>query len=487
MTGYAAWTLREREATLLPDAQREAHAYATAVGLAFDVALREAPRQDVRKVLNRISVNPAIYGVVIYDTAGVPVFASDLVDSTGSAPPAQVREVLDGADSLVAERVIGGQRVYSVLRGIHDARGRTSGVLEVAQPLDFIEREAALVRRRYLLNTVTLLATIALVTLVTVRLIVTGPLGRLVAATRRLGEGDLGHRVPAHVGPGELASLGRALNAMAGKLESARAALLAEAEERVALERRLQESEKMAAIGNLAAGVAHEIAAPLNVIGGRAELLLRRDDAGSAAQRSLQVIVQQIKRITTIVQNLLDFARRTPPRARPVALASLVDVVLEFLDHDLARRGVTVRRSGATDLCVLADPDQLQQVLVNLLLNAAQALESREGGPREVTLRTVPLARPDATEPAPAHGGAPAPWVALAVEDTGPGIAPADLPRLFDPFFSTKPRGTGLGLAVARSIVEEHGGRLSVSASEHGGARFLLVLPGVPLLEQADG
>jgi len=468
MAGYGTWNLREREAALVAEARREAHVYARAVGLAFEYALRTAPRRDVRRTLNRITLNPAIFGVAIFDTAGNVLFASDLVDTTGGLARAQVRAVLDGADSLVTERTLAGQRVYAIVRSVRDARGRILGVLEVTQPLDFIGEDLRRTRQRFVANTLTLLAALTLLILLAVRRVVTIPLGRLVQDTRRLGAGDLAHRIGDRAGSGELRELGAALDGMAENHEGARGALLHETEQRLVLDQRLRESQKMAAIGNLAAGLAHEIAAPLNVIGGRAELLLRHEDEASPRRRNLQVIIQQIQRISTIVSNMLDFARRKEPRRRAVPLAGVLDGVLEFLEHELVRREVHVTRDfDDADPPVSADPDQLHQVFTNLVLNAAQAMDATDA-PRRLTLRT--RGRPGTDGPASG-------WVAIDVEDSGPGVPAEELPRLFEPFFSTKRRGTGLGLVVAKSIVEEHGGQLDVENLAPTGARFTVRLP----------
>ncbi|HEX5818820.1 MAG TPA: ATP-binding protein [Gemmatimonadales bacterium] len=474
MAGYGTWTLREREAALVATARREVHVYARAVGLAFESVLRTAPRRDVRRALNRITLNPAIYGIAIYDTTGTLLFASDLVDSTGRLDAARVRSVLTGEDSLVTERTMDGRHVYSILRSVRDARGGRIAVLEVTQLLDFIRDDLREVRESVVLITLTLLAALTLLTLVAVHRVVTRPLGRLVQATRRLGAGDLAHRVGDRAGAGELRELGASLDAMAENLETARADLLRETEHRLLLDQQLRESQKMGAIGNLAAGLAHEIAAPLNVIGGRAELLLRHEDEASPRRRSLQVIIQQIQRISTIVHNMLDFARRKEPRRRAVPLAGVLDDVVEFLEHELVRRDVHVALDLAGDaLQVEADPDQLHQVFTNLVLNAAQAMDSTDGD-RRLAIRARAVPATDGTAPG---------WVVIDVEDSGPGLTPEELARLFEPFFSTKRRGTGLGLIVARSIVEEHGGRLEVGNLDPSGARFTVRLPMSPRAE----
>jgi len=248
---------------------------------------------------------------------------------------------------------------------------------------------------------------------------------------------------------------------MAGSLESAQTAVVRQGRESLALERRLREAEKLAAIGNLAAGVAHEIAAPLNVISGRAELLLKRENDPAARNRNLQIIIQQINRITTIVRNLLDFARRREPRLQRVDLGVVVEDAAEFLETELERAGVELIRDGGGSAWVEADPDLLHQVLVNLLLNALQAMEDG-GGPRRLTVRV----------------GATAEAAIAEVEDTGPGLPPEVRQRLFEPFYTTKARGTGLGLVVARSIIEEHAGSLEAdNAVMCAGARFRITLP----------
>ncbi|MBD0319965.1 MAG: two-component sensor histidine kinase, partial [Gemmatimonadetes bacterium] len=233
----------------------------------------------------------------------------------------------------------------------------------------------------------------------------------------------------------------------------------------VSLERRLRQTEKLAAVGNLAAGLSHEIAAPLHVIRGRAELILGRDPEPGIRDRNLRVIVEQIERITLVVHNLLDFARRREPRMEPTDLADVVGRVAEFLEGEFARAGARLVREGAPSALVRGDPNLLYQLFVNLFINALHAMDAAPGE-RVVWVRIAP--------PASAHDP-----VVVEVEDTGPGIAPDVLPRIFEPFFTTKTggQGTGLGLAVARSIVEEHDAGIAADSAPGGGARFRLAFP----------
>jgi signal transduction histidine kinase len=465
MVAYAIWTLAERQNTLEPAARTETQAYSIALSLAFEYALRDLKHENVEEILNQVSLAPTVYGVIVYDSAGNQTFASDSVRSATLPPRRILTRVLETGQPAGLEREIDERRVYSVLRAIHGRGDRVTGALEVAQPLSFIEAEKAEVRRHYLLNTVTLLIALALITLWLVRRVVTRPMEQMVRAAEAVGGGDLSYRIVEAGHARELGQLAREFNTMASRLEQARDTEGRQAQERIVLERRLRETEKLAAIGNLAAGVAHEIAAPLNVITGRAEMVLRKPDDDEVRGRNLRIIVQQTSRITTLVRNLLDFARRREPKYQTLRLADLMDGVMEFMEGELERGGIAVVREDASDVTFKGDPDLLHQVLVNIVINAMQAMEHTDGMKR-LTVRGG-LSPTDET-------------VWLEIEDTGPGIPPGAESRLFEPFFTTKPQGTGLGLGVARGIVLEHLGQLEAANAPGGGALFRLTLPTVP-------
>jgi signal transduction histidine kinase len=233
----------------------------------------------------------------------------------------------------------------------------------------------------------------------------------------------------------------------------------------------MRQAEKMVAIGKLAAGLAHEIAAPLNVVAGRAEMLRKTNRAAGGQDRNLRIIIDQIGRITFIVRNLLDFARRREPRLRPHNLAEVLDDVLGLLEGEFARAGVVVHRDLDDEIVVLGDPDLLHQVFINLLLNSVHALESERAGKAIWITQRRPREM----------NGHRADDVTLEIRDSGPGIADHHLERIFEPFFTTKSggEGTGLGLAVVRGIIEEHGGSIAAGNWE-GGAVFSLTLATAP-------
>ena len=237
----------------------------------------------------------------------------------------------------------------------------------------------------------------------------------------------------------------------------------ADAGERRRGEERLRQSEKLTTLGSLISGVAHELNNPLTVITGFAHLLAGAPDLPERIKRRLGQINAQAERAAKIVKNLLTFARQHPPEQRQVRLGELVDQALDLLAYPFRVNTIQVRKDFPAEAVeIAADPDQLLQVVLNLLQNAMHAMAERERE-RVVTVRV-----------APADGK-----VRLEVEDTGPGIPAAILDRIFDPFFTTKPpgQGTGLGLSICYGIVKAHGGEIAAENVPGGGARFVVELP----------
>ncbi|MBI4502598.1 MAG: HAMP domain-containing protein [Gemmatimonadetes bacterium] len=474
MLGYSALAIRQRKAMLVPAAQRETVAYATALGLALEShGLASERLQDV---INEAGREPKIYGILVYDSAGRPLVVSDPLRTPATAPRELLQRVLEGGETVRFERDIDEDRVYSVLRPLHSRPGAVTGVLEVAQSMALLTTEQNASTRRSVQNTLTLFAALILVTVWLVRRFVGRPLERFLDAVRALERGELTYRVDEGTGGGELVKLGREFNRMAEQLQGARSQMIREAEERLTLERRLRESEKLAAVGNLAAGLAHEIGAPLNVIAGRAEMLLE-EERSAAHQRNVQIIIDQIERITTTVHSLLGFARRREPKLQAFDLNGTIADVVEFMERELSRRGILLERQGTGRAVIQGDPDLLHHVFVNLLLNAMHAIEGSDGE-RRIVVRVLPqdVSRepdPDGERPADGPSG-----VIVDVMDSGPGINPDELARIFEPFYSTKESGTGLGLVIARSIVEQQGGVLyAYNRTDSTGAIFRCVLP----------
>jgi signal transduction histidine kinase len=231
--------------------------------------------------------------------------------------------------------------------------------------------------------------------------------------------------------------------------------------QRVALEKtraRARAAEHLASVGTLAAGLAHEIGTPMSVIRGHAELLESAVEEGSRAR--VQTIIEQIDRIANIMQGLLNLARPHEPQRGPVALADVLETSLSFLSEKFRRRGIEVQRDFEEIPDIAGDADKLQQLFLNLILNAVDAMD---GGGR---LRIL-IGRAD-----PRH-------VEARIADDGVGIPAEDLPHVFEPFFTSKQagQGNGLGLVVAQGIAGDHGGRLEVESEPGDGTEFRVVLP----------
>jgi two-component system NtrC family sensor kinase len=224
----------------------------------------------------------------------------------------------------------------------------------------------------------------------------------------------------------------------------------------------LVHAEKLSAVGELASGVAHEINNPLTTILGQAHLLAAHPEVSEHVRARLTLIAEEASRAARIVQNLLLFARRYAPERRPCSLAEQARRVLDLKDYQLTQDKVQVVAELGPCPPVWADENQIQQVLLNLVQNAHQAMATHSGE-RVLTVRVAGGSR----------------LARVEILDTGPGVPEPLLQKIFDPFFTTKPpgEGSGLGLSVSYGIVAEHGGTLRAENRPTGGAAFVLELP----------
>jgi two-component system sensor histidine kinase PilS (NtrC family) len=247
----------------------------------------------------------------------------------------------------------------------------------------------------------------------------------------------------------------------------------------VEMERELRRSERLAAIGSLSASIAHEIRNPLASISGSIQVLEKRTPAladDREAQRLMQIVLRETDRLNTLITDFLLYARPGPRRVTAVVLADVMDEVLRMFEA-VRPPAVDLAVALAPGLVLHADAEQIRQVLWNLVLNAAQAME--KGGRLEI--------RAARAEAPPQEGVAgrrneeqpQQAWVEIAVSDEGVGIPMDALDRIFDPFFTTKRGGSGLGLAIVHRIVEQHAGSIRVESSPLAGTRFVLLLPGL--------
>ena len=225
-------------------------------------------------------------------------------------------------------------------------------------------------------------------------------------------------------------------------------------------EKRAKDAEALASIGTLVAGLAHEIGTPMGVIQGHAKLLEKAVQDEKARWR-LSTITEQIARISKIIQSLLNMARPKASERSPVDLEALIENTLAFLTEKFQRRRVEVHREFEEVPSVTGDPERLQQLCLNLFINAADAMP--DGG--QLTVALAPLGDEG---------------VLLRIADDGLGIPASQIPHIFDPFYTSKDagKGNGLGLTVASGIVNDHGGRIDVDSVEGEGTEFRIMLPG---------
>jgi len=274
-----------------------------------------------------------------------------------------------------------------------------------------------------------------------------------------------------------MGALERSFNDMIGALAKARAerqvlleTLEHQVEERTAAlkdaQAQLIQSEKLSSLGRLAASIAHEINNPLAGILTYAKLLVRMLDTEqvdeptrAASVRHLKLVQRETERCTAIVRNLLDFARQRPLSLKDTDLAAIVDEAVALVQHQAKLRGLTIEKKVSPVPTIKADAGQLRQAIVNIMLNGCEAMQT--GGTLALTCRLA--------------AGAAA--VELSCTDTGIGIPPDQLAKIFDPFYSTKEMGTGLGLSVVYGIVERHGGTIDIRSDVGKGTTVSLRLP----------
>ena len=229
----------------------------------------------------------------------------------------------------------------------------------------------------------------------------------------------------------------------------------------------LHQQEKLAGMGRMVAGVAHEIRNPLGIIQSSAELVLKKAKADKHPHtRIIEAIFDESRRLSRTVNDFLDYARPRQPKMDEVDLCRILEQAAVFLEHECEERGITLTRACPEATLVRGDRDLLYRAVYNVLGNAMQAMP--EGG--AIAVDVAACAPPE---------GAQGDWLALAVHDSGPGFDEKNLDKVKDPFFSTKDTGTGLGLAIVTSIVESHGGSVTLQNHPEGGAVVVLTLPAV--------
>jgi len=580
LMALATLTMRREHNTHYQQASAEVERIANTLAIPVTEALQRKNPADLSEIVKRSGLEPARFGLAVYDPAGNPFFTWGLFAANRSLRREDLRPVLDLPRGLGRQEEMGDAPVQSQIIGL-SAGGTLLGGIKVTMSLQ--EIQAILARERN-----AFLGTLAAITLILIILIsvlihrtVSQPLGQLTERISALASGKPVEDV-AITGQDEVARLSQAFNALGRSLEETRRRLVEEAEQagnviqsitdgiigldaacrirtwnramtdrygvsesevlgrnlfeafpaleeeglrsavdgllsgaqptfllrnfehetrnrgrvvlnfrgssvrratgvidgavlavedvtdRVSLAQEVQQAEKLAVVGQLTAGIAHQIGTPLNVISGSAEYLMMEWGDDKPRPQELDIIIAQTDRITKLIQQLLNFAR--PAR---IDLSELLQGLLTLIEHQISKDGIGVKAEFGTALPpILGDANQLEQAFLNIVINAWHAMPG--GGRLTLATRAVP-----ATERHRRVGRASQPGVEVVIADTGMGIDPEHMPKIFDPFFSTKGvgKGTGLGLAISRRIIEDHHGSIDVDSAVGRGTTFSIWLP----------
>lgn len=348
--------------------------------------------------------------------------------------------------------------------------GRHGG-LELSQSLSGLKQYTGDTLKYYIVMSVILILAVGSLLAMGSFWLLAKPLHLVIQRTREINSGKLDGRLQIHRRD-EIGELALSINDMSEQLLRNREKIRREMQARINALEQLRHEDRLRSVGRLASGVAHELGTPLNVISGRAGLIATDASASREIAGSAETIRGQCKRMTKIIRQLLDFARRSTPESAPVDLNRIIAQTAVLLKPLAKKKRVKFDFHAAADpAIVVADIAQLEQVLTNLLTNAVQAMP--DGGRVRIAVektRAIPPEQDQQKENL---------YHVVRVRDEGSGISPEDLPHIFDPFYTTKDtgEGTGLGLSIAHGIVQEHGGWISATSEPGHGSTFSVFLP----------
>jgi signal transduction histidine kinase len=455
---FAVLSLRARRAELESDLERQT------VELARTVANSVQAEVDLGKLGDPLYVarrNPNVRPIFL-----PPDFVNANVPTTSRERARRVQINGEAVREFTTEN--GGR--YMALAFPVKQGDDVVGVLEILRDAAYIDRAMNDALLRVIITLVMMAGGLGVVVALFVRRAVSRPLRRMLREIEEVARGDLSRTVFAER-EDEVGQLAARFNTMTSSLREAREEARRSVEARLELEQRLRQSEKLATVGQLAAEIAHEVGTPLNVIGGRARTMEKKAADPDAVAHNAGIIAAQATRISKIIERLLRFARRRPEgNVNRVDLNRVIAEAVEFLENQIERAGVSVdmvRGDGVQQLP--GDADAIQQVCLNLIVNAVQAMPH---GGRLLVATSLVTRRKEGLEAA-----APQAFACLEVSDTGQGISDEERAKIFEPFYSTKEDGSGLGLAVSHGIVKDHDGWIEVAPRNPRGTTFRVYLP----------
>jgi len=473
--GIAPWSaIKMQERQLLKASEEHLRSMQALLKTLIATSMVAEDRENVQRVVEVIGLHEDVKEVRIFDTNGVIHFSSHPEERGTRLSPSEESGYHGLTDPVIVMRQ--GETVrHTMLQPMfnqpacfkcHPADQKVLGILEISLSLDQTWQQLATLKRSALLATVITGGVIIIGIWLSLTLLIDNPLQQLVTVMGRAEGGDLSVRAEIR-NPDELGRLAGHFNMMISKLDDAQVELKRYHQEQLA------RADRLATIGEMAAAMAHEIRNPLTGISGALSVLSRDFPAADPRRDIVREIHLLIERLNKSVQEILHYSRPSRPQFQPCRLDDIVARTLSLLEGEARKARVSVvvpspAQAGEADHTIVnADPQQIQQVLMNLMLNAIQA--TAPGG--QMSVRTY---------------GSGNGFVCVDVSDTGKGMTPEEAGKAFHPFFSTKAKGTGLGLAIAKQIIEQHRGRISLQSTPGQGTCVRVELPvGVSLEGQA--
>ncbi len=467
LSGYGYLRTLSRRDILIRKMKGEVRSIGRTLKVSFEKISLPGNMDHVQDLIDAVDDYERTLGVIVYYQGKDLIFRSHSLRQ-GIEPFLELIKTSIKEDQTQEEfGTYGKIPIFSYNFPLKDRRGKNIGGVSVIQHTSSMEEDFEKDKWIVFITIFVLIGGTVTLILVGTRRWITRPIARLMEGIKNMSRGDLDTRIDLKRGD-ELSELAQTFNQMAVDLKKAHEKIIQEGETRLELERSLRHSEKLATVGQLASGLAHEIGTPLNIISGRAELTKRKPNDKGGVQKNQDVILQQAERITKIIQHLLGFVRKKKPEQKTLNIQGLLGTTLDFLDHQIQKKGVEVVIDIPANVPPLTgDSDQLQQVFLNLFLNAIQAMPN--GG----TLRLSASSKQISKEGLDGERA----FVEVSVEDTGIGMERSVLQNIFNPFFTTKDTGTGLGLMVCYGIVQDHEGWIEVESEVGKGSAFKVYLP----------
>jgi len=468
LSGYGYFRTLSRKDILIRKMKVEVRSIGRTLKVSLEKISLPGKMEDVQDLINAVDEYERTLGVIVYHHEKDLTFRSHSLEE-GIEPFLELIKKSIKEDRPQEEfGVYKKFPVFSYNFSLKDGTGRNIGGVSIIQHTTFMEEDIEKATWGIFVTIFVLIGgTVALILFGT-RKWITHPMSNLMDGIKNMAKGNLDTRINLKKG-GELYDLAEAFNQMAIDLKKAQERTIQEAEAKLELERSLRQSEKLATVGQLASGLAHEIGTPLNIISGRAELTKRRPEDKEGVQKNQDVILHQTERITKIIQQLLGFVRKKRPEQKALNIQDLLGIILDFLDHQIQKQMVTVVNEMRDNIpSVRGDADQLQQVFLNLILNAIQSMP--DGGTLCLSASVKEISKEGMED---SHR----PYVEICVEDTGVGMDKAVAQNIFTPFFTTKDTGTGLGLMVSQGIIQDHEGWIEVESEIGRGSLFKVYLP----------